>query len=61
MIEAPVAKGLLATGSVGSLLGLALVGGGAYYVYKRFLKKGDDQAVEGEVVEQSQEAEVAAA
>lgn len=61
MVEAPVAKGLLATGSLGSLVGLGLVGAGAYYLYKRYTNKGDDNTVEGEVVEQSQEAEAAAA
>ena len=53
MVEAPVAKGLLASGG-GTLLGAALIGGVAYYLFKHYGKKSDEQAVEGEVVEQSQ-------
>lgn len=57
MIEAPVAKGMLASSSIaGPLLGVALIGGGAYYLFKRFGKKSEEQTVKGDVVEQSQEA-----
>lgn len=61
MIEAPVAKGVLVSSSVGgTLLGAALIGGAAYYLFKRYKKKSDEQTVEGEIIEKSQEAADAA-